>query len=171
MIRNISGHITRLFLYFALQVLLFREVAFFDLGYNFIYIMGLLLLPIELGHILLIFVGFITGLGVDLFYNTQGIQAMACTLIMFVRPYHFNWTTGGNYEPGTTLNVRSMGLSWFVLFALPLILLHQLVVFFVEAGSWNLFWFTLSKVFFSTIFTFVVAVILQYLSTKPGRRR
>ena len=34
----------------------------------------------------------------------------------------------------------------------------------------SFFWLTLSKVLFSAIFTFVVALIFQYLFTKPRRR-
>lgn len=170
MIRNLSSHITRLVLYLLLQVLIFKQLAFFDVSFNFIYVIGLLLLPIEIGHLLLIGVGFFVGLTVDLFYNTQGIQASACVLMMFLRPYYFQRTTGGSYESGTPLNVRGMGLTWFIVFCFPMIFLHHLVVFYAESGSWSLFFFTFSKALFSSIFTFVVALILQYLLTKPSRR-
>ena len=170
MIRNLSSHIIRLVLYILLQVLIFKQLAFFDVAFNFIYVIGLLLLPIEIGHLLLIGVGFMVGLSVDLFYNTQGIQASACVLIMFLRPYYFKRTTGGSYEAGTPLTVRGMGLTWFLVFCFPMILIHHLMVFFAESGSWSLFFFTFSKALFSGIFTFIVALILQYLLTKPSRR-
>lgn len=157
-------------LYLLLQVLVFKQLAFFDVSFNFIYVIGILLLPIEIGHLLLIAVGFLVGLTVDLFYNTQGIQASACVLIMFLRPYYFSRTTGGSYESGIPLNVRGMGLTWFIIFVFPMILIHHLVVFFAESGSWSLFFFTFGKAMFSSIFTFVVALILQYLLTKPSRR-
>lgn len=170
MIRNLPSHIVRLIVYILLQVLIFKQIAFFDVAFSFVYVLGLLLLPIELGHLTMIGVGFLTGLTVDLFYNTQGIQAAACVLIMFVRPYYFRQTTRGRYDPGMELNIREMGFNWFVVFNLPLIFIHHLVVFYAESGSTNLFFYTFSKAFFSSIFTFMVALIFQYLLTKPRRR-
>ena len=170
MIRNLPSHITRLILYISLQVLVFKQVALFDRGFNFIYVVGLLLLPMEIGHLTMIAVGFVVGITVDLFYNTQGIHAAACVLITFIRPYYFRRTTGGSYEVGSPLTVRSMGLTWFFIFLLPMILVHHLTIFYAEAGSGNLFFFTLSKVFVSSLFTFTVAIIIQYLFTKPSRR-
>ena len=170
MIRNLPVHIVRLIFYLIIQVLLFKQLALFDTAFLLIYVMGLILLPAEIGRLTVLLVGFIVGLTVDIFYNTQGIQASACVLIMFLRPILFQMTTRGSYEPGTDLNIRSMGFNWFVIFVSPLIFIHHLVVFFVESGSLNLFFFTLSKAFFSSIFTFIVAVILQFLLTRPRRR-
>ena len=171
MIRNLPLHIARLLFYVLIQILIFKQLALFDTAFSFIYVIALLLLPIELGPLLLIVIGFFTGLTVDMFYNTQGIQAAACVLVMFLRPYFFRWTTGGSYEPGTSLNIREMGLTWFVIFSFPLIFIHHLVIFYSEAGSFNLFFYTFTKALFSSFFTFIVALILQYLLTKPHRRR
>lgn len=170
MIRNLPLHIARLFFYLLLQVLIFKQLVLFDTAFNFSYVIGLLLLPMEMSHLLLIGIGFLTGLTVDLFYNTQGIQAAACVLIMFIRPFYFRRTTGFSYEPGSPLNVREMGLTRFVVFNFPLVFIHHIVIFYSEAGSFNLFFYTFNKVLFSTFFTFIVALILQYLLTKPSRR-
>ncbi|MEQ9424391.1 MAG: Rod shape-determining protein MreD [Cyclobacteriaceae bacterium] len=170
MTRNLTSHIVRYLLLLALQVLVFRDLILYDTAFNFIYIIGLILLPIEIGPLVLIAVGFFSGLIVDMFYNTQGIQASAAVFIMFIRPYFFRFTTRGSYDTGTELNIREMGFNWFLAFCFPLIFLHCLTVFYVEFGSFNLFFFTLSKAFFSAIYTFVTALILQYLFTKPRRR-
>jgi len=52
---------------------------------------------------------------------------------------------------------------------MPLVFLHHLVLFFVEAGGFSMFWFTMLKVIGSLFFTMTVMVVLQYFSA--GRRR
>jgi len=151
------------------QVLLLKDLVLFDRAFLFVYVISIILFPVELGSLPLILVGFIGGLTVDIFYNTQGIQASACVLIMFLKPYLFQLVSGGKYEPGTKLNIREMGFSWFLFFCFPLIFIHHVAVFFVEAASATFFWFTFSKALFSSIFTFVVVLILQYLFTKSRR--
>lgn len=153
-----------------MQVLLLKDFVLFDRAFLFVYIMALILLPVEISPLLLIVIGFFTGLTVDIFYNTQGIQALACVLIMFLRPYFFQLVSSSRYEPGTNLNIREMGIAWFLTFCFPLIFIHHLTIFFTEAASTAFFMFTLSKVFFSSIFTFVVALLIQYMFIKSRRR-
>ncbi|MBK8686283.1 MAG: rod shape-determining protein MreD [Bacteroidetes bacterium] len=52
-----------------------------------IYPLGLLLLPVNIPHWLLMLFGFITGLVMDMFCNTPGMHAAACVLLCFIRPY------------------------------------------------------------------------------------
>lgn len=170
MTHSLSSHIVRYIIYLLIQVLLLKDLVLFDRAFIFVYIISIILLPVEIGPLLLIVIGFIGGLTVDIFYNTQGIQASACVLIMFLKPYFFQLVSGSRYESGTNLNLREMGLSWFFVFCFPLIFIHHLTVFFTEASSTAFFWFTFSKALFSSIFTFVVALIFQYLFTKSRRR-
>jgi amino acid permease len=61
------------------------------------------------------------------------------------------------------------GFQWFLVYSLPLVFLHHVVLFFVEAGGFSMFWFTMLKVIGSVCFTMVVIILLQYLSS--DRRR
>jgi hypothetical protein len=56
-----------------------------------------------------------------------------------------------------------MGWRWFSVYALFLIFVHHLTLFFLELGSFRTVGFTLVKVVVSTIFTFLVLVIIQLL--------
>ncbi|QLH47146.1 MAG: rod shape-determining protein MreD [Bacteroidota bacterium] len=52
-----------------------------------IYPLGLMLLPVNIPHVVLMLCGFFTGLTMDLFCNTPGMHAAACVLLCYVRPY------------------------------------------------------------------------------------
>lgn len=162
--QNIPGIVISFFIYLLLQVTLVRNLVLFDVAFCYLYIIVILLLPFDMGKIMLMLLGFLCGLAVDVFYNTLGIHAFACVLVAFLKPY---WTNAipprGGYEIGMKPSIKIMGFSWFLTYALPLIFIHHLAIFFIEAGGMHLFGFTIVKVMFSTLLTFIVIVILQYL--------
>jgi len=154
----------------AIQVLLFRNVALFDVAFCFVYISIILLLPIEADRIGVLLIAFIVGLTVDVFYNSFGIHASTAVLIGFIR---FHWTNiitpQGGYDANSSPNVNNMGLLWFVTYILPLIFVHHFALFFIESGGFTYFWFTLLKVFLSTFFTFLVILLIQFLFASRKR--
>ena len=151
-------------IYLLLQVVLMQNVVLFDVAFCFIYLGFLLMLPFEAGAIRLMLLGFAMGLCVDIFYNSFGIHAAASVFIMYLRPHIISvLAPRGGYETGMTPKLKIMGLEWFSAYSLILIFLHHLVLFFVEAGGFDMFLYTLLKVVASTIFTFVVILIVQYL--------
>jgi len=154
-----------------LQVTLFKDIALFNYGFCFIYLMYLLGFPIETRPAFLLIIGFGAGLFVDMFYNTGGIHAFSCVLILFLRDKWLNLITPqGGYDSHNNLTVRLAGFGWFAGYAFPLILLHHIVLFFVESYGFSYFWHTLGKSFFSACFTFMVIVLVQQLffSVKRG---
>ncbi|MGI9543637.1 MAG: Rod shape-determining protein MreD [Cyclobacteriaceae bacterium] len=169
--QNIPAIIAYFFVYLAMQVLLVANMVLFNRGFFFIYLVFLLLLPFDMKPIPLMLVGLVTGLTVDLFYDTFGIHAAACVFIMFLRTYWVNTIPPrGGYEISMTPTIRVMGFRWFLTYALPLIFIHNFVLFFIEAGGFHMFGFTITKVVFSAFLTFIAIVIIQYLfySAKRG---
>jgi len=59
-----------------------------------------------------------------------------------------------------------MGFGWFFAYASLLVFVHHLAIFYIEAGGFSLFFFTLVKVFFSTVFTFLVLFLIQLLFSR-----
>ncbi len=156
--------------YLLMQVLVLRNVVLFNTAFCFLYIAFILLLPIETNALLLMLAGFLLGFSVDVFYNSMGLHALATVLIAYLRNYWLNTITPqGGYESGSTATVAANGLQWFLVYSLPLVFLHHLVLFFVEASGFTLFWYTMLKIVASLLFTMLVMVLLQFLT--PQRRR
>jgi hypothetical protein len=129
-----------------------------------------LFLPIETNTLLLMVLGFILGLLVDIFYDSLGIHASALVLVGFLRNIWLSRITPqGGYDAGEGPTLAANGVQWLVVYILPIIFIHHFALFFIEAGGFGLLWYTFSKVFFSTIFTFLILLLLQYLL--PGQRR
>ncbi len=158
------GHIFQFIIFTALQVLVFRNLVLFESGFCFIYIAFLLFLPIGIPVLLLLLLGFVSGIAVDAFYDTAGIHAGAGVLLAFLRPYVLRLLIPRDgYDTNDSANLHVMGWRWFLTYAFILIFMHHLAVFFLEMGSFRMGGYTLLKALASTLFTCVVIVITQLL--------
>jgi hypothetical protein len=146
------------------QVFLFDNMVLFGTAFCFIYIGFILLLPLDISKVLLIVIGFFTGLSIDIFYNSLGLNAASATLIAYFRPIWLSTITpSGGYEDVNIPSMKALGFSWFITYALPLIFVHHFSLFLIEAGGMYHFGLILKKTFFSSIFTFTILAITQNL--------
>lgn len=158
------------FIYLIAQVVLMKNLVLFNTAFCFIYVAYILFLPIETNPILLMVLGFALGFMVDIFYDSLGLHTSTLVLMAFVRNFWLSRITPqGGYDAGEGPTLAANGIQWFFIYALPLVFIHHFALFFIEAGGFGLFWYSLSKVFFSTIFTLLIILLLQYLL--PGQRR
>jgi hypothetical protein len=170
--RDVILKIVTFFGYVLLQVLLFNKMVLFGKGFAFIYVGFLLTFQFELGIIIAMLIGFVTGVTVDIFSNTLGIHASASVLIMYLRPFLFKlFTPHGGYPIGARPTPTVMGFNWFSTYSLILIFCHHALLFIVEAGGFQLIFYTLQKIILSTFFTFSVVIIIQYLFSKKSGSR
>ena len=169
--RTIISQVLGFFLYSLAQVLFFKDMVLFDRGFCYIYIAFLLLLPVELAVLFQMIMGFLVGATIDIFYDSMGMHASACVLIMYLRTYWLNLLTPqGGYDPGAVPVMKLNGWNWFMAYSLPLIFVHHTLLFYIEAGGLQWFGFTLSKVLLSTGFTFLVLLLTQYFFYMPRTR-
>jgi hypothetical protein len=158
------------FVYLFYQVLILKNIVLFHSAFCFLYIAFLLLLPVESNQMFLMFLGFILGFSIDVFYDSLGLHALACVSIMYLRNYWLNLVTPqGGYDSNAIPSLSMNGMQWFVVYALPMIFLHHTILFFTEAGGFDVFWFTMLKITVSTLFTLVAILIAQFLF--PYRKR
>ena len=164
MTRHGIAVIISFFLFLFFQVLVLQRVVLFNTAFCLLYISFLFLLPVETNRLILMLVGFILGFGVDLFYESMGLHMFACVFIMYFRNLWLNSITPqGGYDANAIPALSLGGLQWFLVYITPLVFVHHALLFFMEAGGFNYFWYTLLKVVASTIFTIIAIVMVQYL--------
>lgn len=167
--KNTIIHFFYFIIFVGLQVVILRNVVLFNVAFCYLYVAFLLMLPFEAGRITLMMIGMVTGLAVDVFYDSFGIHAAASVLLMYIRPIWINLITPrGGYELEMRPTLSHMGLQWFSTYVIPLILIHHFALFFIESGGINLIFFTALKAVSSSAFTFIIIIVVQYLfySTK-----
>lgn len=170
---NIRVIITFLLMAFVLilvQILLLKNLALFGVALCFIYLLIILSIPVTISHISLILISFVIGFVVDIFYDSLGMHTAAATLIGFIRPYWLKIISPtGGYVDSTDPDLKEMGIGWYFTYAMPLIFIFSLAFFLIDQwGTAGLFG-VLNKSFFSSILTFVLAILVQLLFFKRKR--
>lgn len=153
------------FVYLLAQVMLFRQLVLFNTAFCLIYVAFILLLPVETNPLVLMLAGFLLGFSMDVFYDSLGLHALSLVLVGYLRNFWLTTITPqGGYNAGDGPTLAANGLQWFVVYSLPLVFIHHLVLFFTEAGNLSVFWYTMSKVMTSLMFTMTVILLFQYFS-------
>ncbi len=162
--KNLASYSFLVILYVVIQLLFLRKLVLFDYAFCFMYVASLLILSFETSAVTLLFIGFLVGIIVDIFYNTLGIHASATVLMAYARPTIIKLITPQRgYDERMHLSINSMGIGWFSSYVLIAVFIHHSALFFIEASSISLFFSTVFKIILSTIFTTFVIIILQFL--------
>ncbi|MBV6648052.1 MAG: hypothetical protein KI790_21500 [Cyclobacteriaceae bacterium] len=167
---NYTQQAIQFLVYVMIQLPLLYKYILFDRAIGFFYVGFLLLVPYGLNSIFSLIAGFMTGLLIDIFSNTPGIHASACTLIMFVRDYWLR-TSIGVPEEDINISIYQLGFRRFLVYSLPLVFIHHLLVFSIEHGTMlGYFKIVMSKVFYSTLLSFISILLVNYLIAKRTRK-
>ncbi|HWZ22400.1 MAG TPA: hypothetical protein VNW06_07075 [Cytophagaceae bacterium] len=167
---NILAYILYCILFFLLQILFFRNIILFGYALCFVYIGYILMLPIAIKPIPLMLISLCFGLLMDSFFYTAGMNAFACVLIAYIRPYILNLLTpAGGYDASAEISISYMGFVWFIKYAALLIFIHHFLLFSMEAWNIKFIVGVFIRSIFSTIFTLFVLVLLQYLIKRADR--
>jgi rod shape-determining protein MreD len=147
-----------------LQVLLFNNIRFSGYVNPYIYIMFILLLPIEIPAWLLLIISFFTGLIIDLFSGSPGMHTSATVLAGFIRPYVLRIISPRDgYEPGSDPSMVIYGFRWFLIYTLIIVLFHHTALFYLEVFRFTDFFRTLLRVLLSTLFSGTFILLLEYI--------
>ena len=156
--------IASFFIYWLLQVLLFRNVALFDTAFCFVYVGFLLLLPLEISLTTLLLLSFVMGLAVDIFYDTAGVHAATMVIIGFIRPSLLQFLRpSGGYESVEKPTLSKLGFNWFVIYAGTTLLIHHAILFLIQGSDFILWFSNFFVILTSTLLSLFVIVVSQFL--------
>ena len=161
--RAVITNSIRFLLLIATQVFLLKNIGYYNLSIPYLYILFILILPFGISNALLFLLAFFTGLTVDVFYDTLGLNAAACTVMAFVRIIFINLTVqrdGFDNEPEPSLGI--MGFRWFIFYAFILTFSHHFILFTFESFKFTELGYTLIRVIMSTLFTVFLMLITEF---------
>lgn len=162
--RALIVNCTRFIILIATQVFLLKNIGYYNLSIPYLYILFILLLPFGIPNGLLFLLSFIAGLTIDVFYDTLGLNALACTVMAFVRILFISLTVqrdGFDNEPEPSLGI--MGFRWFIFYATILTFFHHLILFSFETFKFSELAYTLVRVVLSTLFTVTLIIITEFV--------
>ena len=119
-----------------MQVLIFNRIVLFNIAIPIIFIYFIIRLPIDLKLPYLFTFAFLLGIIIDIFSDTPGVNALACTLIAALKkPIYFAYMSKDDNTNRLTPRVSSMGLLEYSKYLLTFILIYCLLMFTIEYFS------------------------------------
>lgn len=154
------------------QAIVFNNLVLFGCAVPLVFIYLVISLPPSLGTNASMTIGFVTGLIVDAFADTYGMNALCCTILAFVRkPVLHLYVDRDEDVAGQPLNVRTMGWATFMKYALTMTLIYTTLYFITEAFNFFSIQRLLLRIAASTAYTFVLICALSSLSISRREKK
>ena len=167
MVGNIFKYSGGFILLILFQGLLLNNIEFGGYVVPFLYVVFILSLPFEMPNWMVLVLAFVLGIAIDSFSSTLGMHTSAAVFMAFCRYYLLKiLEPRGGYEFNSKPNVQDMGVTWYVFYAVILILLHHLFLFYVESFKLTQFFYTFGRALSSSLFTLVLVMAVQLFSYK-----
>ena len=156
-----------------LQVLLFNHLNLSLYVHPLVYVVFLLLLPVEIHAALLLILGFLTGVAFDLLMGTGGLNTIASLATAFFRPYILLLIVGKEtIHDGGIPGSAHLGAAKYTGYSLIVILLHCLIFCSFESFPGTYYYLTLLRILSSTLVTafFIYWLQLLFAGGSPVRK-
>lgn len=153
------------------QAVIFNNMVLYNVAVPLVFIYIIISLPVTLSTNLSLTIGFLTGLAVDIFSDTQGVNALACTVLAFVRKpvYHLYMSLDDDLA-GMRPSLRTMGYGPYMKYLLTMTLLYCMLAFAIEAFQFHNFKLMLLRILCSTVFTFIIIYAIDSLTIRQRQR-
>lgn len=154
------------------QVVICNNICLFNTAIPIIFIYLIVRLPLSLNINIVLTIAFLTGLLVDIFSNTQGMNALACTILSFVRrhilrlyvPREEDISDGG-------VSIKSIGFTSYFKFLLTIVFLYCAMIFTIESFSFFNPLRLISQILSSTIFSFIIILGIDRIANKQSEKK
>ena len=167
MVTDIIRNIALFFLLLLIQIFLMDHIEFSGYVNPYVYVLFIILLPLEIPAWLLLILSFLAGLSVDLFNGTLGMHASATTFAGFLRPYILRiLAPRDGYDTGILPGSRQYGWRWFLVYVALIVLVHHFALFYIEVFRFTNFFSTFLRALLSSVFSVGFILIIHLLFVK-----
>ena len=149
-----------LYIFFQLYVL--NHLVIFQMLTPFAFLLFLFMLPLDTPKAVLYLLAFGIGLFIDIFSDNYatGLHAFSAVLAIGLRPRMLQLLGASGMRGVDEFEFENQNLFWYISYLFPLIFIHHFAYHFLEAFTFSHFFQTLTKVFFGTVYTFLVCYLL-----------
>lgn len=118
----------------AAQVVVFNHICLFNVAVPMVFIYLIVRLPVTLSVNWIMTIGFFTGLTVDIFSDTYGMNALACTVLAALRrPILRLYVNREEDLPRPEPSMYTLGTSVYLKYLLTMTLVYCILIFTIEA--------------------------------------
>lgn len=133
MTRSIVQNLLILLCLILVQVLICNHIMLFNVAMAFIFIYVIINLPMHLNTGWLLTWAFFSGLTVDIFSDTLGVNALACTILAIIkRPVFYAYIPKDDRTKEIEPSLANLGFSIYSKYLLSMVAAYCLMVFSIE---------------------------------------
>jgi len=151
-----------------IQVILLNHINFLGYINPYLYILFILLYPLNGNNSLLIFLSFLLGLSIDIFGDSGGIHAAACVFIAYIRPVILKFSLGVSYEYNV-LKINNIDVRQRIIYISLMVIFHHIVLFLLEIFNIDHILLVLKSTLFSGIFSFILILSTISIFSKKSK--
>lgn len=154
------------------QAVVFNHICLFGIAVPLIFIYLIIKLPVTLGPNWSLTVGFLLGLTVDIFSDTQGLNALSCLILTALRHPVLHLYLPREDDMGDSIpSSRSLGREVYLKYMFSMTLLYCILFFVIESMTFFNFGRLLLKIAGSAVLTFLFFLIIDSLTTRRREKR
>lgn len=161
-----------LFLVLIVLQLVCNKIVLFNIAMPVVFIYLILRLPVNMHGGWVLTIAFFSGLIIDIFNNTPGMNSLACTLMAAVRRPVFNLFVSRENDMNIPIpSVDSMGVGDYFKYMATLVAFYCALIFSIQAFSLHDIMLTLARIAGSSVLSIIIIFGLDSLvSTRREKR-
>lgn len=161
MINNIIRTVIYFLIFVLLQVLVLNNIHYLRVATPFVYLYCLLKMPVGTSRSLILIYSFIIGCTIDMFSNTPGMHAAACSLSGFVRAPLIRFLQGEELPDGIYPSYQTFGSAGFIRYVAFFVAIHHIALFLIEALTLFDPFFLLLRIGASVLTTVLLICVIE----------
>lgn len=163
---------TLLFILMVFLQIICNRICLFNVAVPFVFIYFILRLPLTLSVNWVMTFSFLIGFTVDIFSNTQGMNAMACTLIGALRRPVISLFFPREDEMTVPIpSIRTLGIGNYLKYMLTLIILFCVCIFIIQMFSFSNVLLMFLRIVASSVLTGIVLFGFDSIATARREKR
>jgi hypothetical protein len=153
-------------LYLTLQAALFGQMVVLGVAIPQLYLMFLIMLPLQISLGFSLLIAFFYGLSYDLLTQTAatGVGSFAAVFLIAFRELWIQISIPKiYYNTRQDLELQQLPMNQFLIYMIPLLFFHQLTYYWVDSFGMEGFGMVILKSFAGTVYTGILSLILLVL--------
>lgn len=160
------------FLLILVQAVVLNKICLFGVAVPFAFIYILLRMPVTLSREWLYTLSFITGLAIDIFSDTPGMNALACTIFAALRrPVLRMYVPREDELSDPYPCISTLGLVCYMKYAMTMAFIYCITIFTIESFTFLYIGTLILRIVFSTILTTLIILGIDSLTIRRREKR
>lgn len=170
--KNTLLHFLMLFVALLVAQVVCSKIILFGVAVPIIYIYLILRLPLNYSLNWTLTIAFLFGLFIDMFNNTQGMNALACTVMtIFRRPVFDLFILRDDEDNDPVPSMDSLGITNYLKYMATLVAIFCTVLFLTQAFTLHNFPLTLLRIIASSVLSILLIFGIDSLVSTEREKR